>query len=220
MTAPIYAPTTSPRAFAQGTVHVVDDDELMCKGLTALLESIDLHVRSFRSVEDYLRAPKLEGPSCLVLDVRLRGQSGLAFQKSAMQTGQPHMPMVFMSGHADIAMSVKAMKAGAVDFLAKPFRDQDMIDAVMVALERDMRRLETEQSLSGLRSSWETLTKREREVLRHVAAGSMNKTIAAAMGIAEITVKIYRGHAMRKMNARTVVEAVQIMRVLGEVSAA
>ncbi len=130
------------------------------------------------------------------------------------------MPMVFMSGHADIAMSVKAMKAGAVDFLAKPFRDQDMIDAVMVALERDMRRLETEQSLSGLRSSWETLTTREREVLRHVAAGSMNKTIAAAMGIAEITVKIYRGHAMRKMNARTVVEAVQIMRALGEVSAA
>jgi FixJ family two-component response regulator len=220
MTAPHHASTAYPQVLAQGTVHIVDDDELMRKALTSLLESIDLQVRAFGSVEDFQRAPKVIGPACLVLDVRLRGQSGLAFQKSAMQKGQPHMPIVFMSGHADIAMSVKAMKAGAVDFLAKPFRDQDMIDAVIAALERDMQQLETEQSLRGLRRSWDTLTAREREVLRHVVAGMMNKQIAAAMGIAEITAKIYRGHAMRKMNARTVVEAVQIMRALGEARAA
>lgn len=210
------ASRASAQVTAQGTVHVVDDDDLMRKALTGLLESIDLEVRAFGSVEDYLRAPKVSGPACLVLDVRLRGQSGLAFQKSLADAGRPHIPIVFMSGHADVAMTVKAMKAGAVDFLAKPFRDQDMIDAVISALDADTRRLEAEQSQRGLRRAWETLTAREREVLRHVVAGLVNKQIAAQMGIAEITAKIYRGHAMRKMSARTVVEVVRMMQTLDE----
>ncbi|GJG97543.1 response regulator transcription factor [Cupriavidus pauculus] len=210
----------APQVVAQGTVHIVDDDELVRAALVGLLESIDMQVRAFGSIEEFLRAPQADGPSCLVLDVRLRGQSGLAFQRSLVDKGQPHMPIVFMSGHGDVAMTVKAMKAGAVDFLAKPFRDQDMIDAVIAALERDMKRLETEQQLSGLRSSWETLTLREREVLRHLVTGLMNKQIAAAMGVAEITAKIYRGHAMRKMNARTVVEVVRMMQALDVEAAA
>jgi len=198
----------------EGTVHVVDDDELVRGALVGLLESIDLRVRTFSSVEEFLRAPEAEGPACLVLDVRLRGQSGLAFQKSVVDKGLPHMPIIFMSGHGDIRMTVAAMKAGAVDFLAKPFRDQEMIDAVIAALDRDMKRLETEQSLRGLRANWETLTEREREVLRHLVTGLMNKQIAAAMGVAEITAKIYRGHAMRKMNARSVAEVVRMMQAL------
>ncbi|PLP97253.1 response regulator transcription factor [Cupriavidus pauculus] len=208
----------SPQAdaldFVQGTVYVVDDDELVRGALVGLLESIDLRVRAFASVEEFLRAPEAEGPACLVLDVRLRGQSGLAFQKSIVDKGLPHMPIVFMSGHGDIRMTVTAMKAGAVDFLVKPFRDQEMIDAVIAALDRDMKRLEAELSLRGLRACWETLTVREREVLRHLVTGLMNKQIAAAMGVAEITAKIYRGHAMRKMNARSVAEAVRMMQAL------
>ncbi|WP_066740185.1 response regulator transcription factor [Cupriavidus sp. D384] len=200
--------------FVQGTVHIVDDDELVRGALVGLFESIDLQVRSFTSVEEFLRAPETEGPACLVLDVRLRGQSGLAFQRSVVEKGLPHMPIIFMSGHGDIRMTVTAMKAGAVDFLAKPFRDQEMIDAVIAALERDMKRLEAEHALRGLRASWETLTVREREVLRHLVTGLMNKQIAAAMGVAEITAKIYRGHAMRKMNARSVVEVVRMMQAL------
>jgi len=198
----------------QGTVHVVDDDELVRGALAGLMASIDLQVRAFSSIEEFVRCPKPDGPACLVLDVRLRGQSGLAFQKSLADTGQPHMPIVFMSGHGDVPMTVKAMKAGAIDFLVKPFRDQDMIDAVIAALEHDARRLENEHSLTGLRKRWDTLTLREREVLRHIAAGLANKQIAAAMGVAEITAKIYRGHAMRKMNARTVVEVVRMMQAM------
>lgn len=208
------APLSDPHVIVQGTVHVVDDDELVRGALVGLLESIELQVRAFASVEEFLRAPAAQGPACLVLDVRLRGVSGLAFQRSVVEKGDPHMPIVFMSGHGDIRMTVAAMKAGAVDFLAKPFRDQDMIDAVIAALERDTKRLESERSLSGLRANWETLTSREREVLRHLVTGLMNKQIAAAMGVAEITAKIYRGHAMRKMQARTVVEVVRMMQAL------
>lgn len=208
------APLSDSHVIVQGTVHVVDDDELVRGALVGLLESIELQVRAFASVEEFLRAPAAQGPACLVLDVRLRGVSGLAFQRSVVEKGDPHMPIVFMSGHGDIRMTVAAMKAGAVDFLAKPFRDQDMIDAVIAALERDTKRLESERSLSGLRANWETLTSREREVLRHLVTGLMNKQIAAAMGVAEITAKIYRGHAMRKMQARTVVEVVRMMQAL------
>lgn len=196
------------------TVHVVDDDDLVRGALTGLLRSIDLKVEAFASVEDFLAAPRAPGPSCLVLDVRLRGQSGLTFQKSLVDRGQPHIPIVFMTGHGDIAMTVKAMKAGAIDFLTKPFRDQDMIEAVMAALDRDAKRLEAEQATGALRHCWESLTAREREVLHHVAAGLMNKQIAAEMGVAEITAKIHRGQAMRKMNARSVAELVRMMQAL------
>jgi FixJ family two-component response regulator len=179
------------------------------------LRSIDLEVHAFASTEEFLAAPKSANPSCLVLDVRLRGQSGIAFQKSLSETGQPHMPIVFMTGHGDIAMTVKAMKAGAMDFLSKPFRDQDMIDAVVAALDSDAKRLEADRSLHDVRACWESLTPREREVLEHVAAGLMNKQIAANMGIAEITAKIHRGQAMRKMNTRSVAELVRKMQALG-----
>jgi FixJ family two-component response regulator len=145
----------------------------------------------------------------------LRGQSGIAFQKSLVENGGPQMPIIFMTGHGDIAMTVKAMKAGAVDFLTKPFHDQEMIDAVVAALERDAKRLEASQSLLDLRACWESLTPREREVLQHVATGLMNKQVAGNMGIAEITAKIHRGQAMRKMKCRSVAELVRKMSALG-----
>jgi FixJ family two-component response regulator len=152
-----------------------------------------------------------------VLDVRLRGQSGLALQQTLLQLDHPSIPIIFMTGHGDIAMTVKAMKAGAVDFLSKPFRDQDMIDAVTAALDKDAKRLEVRRSLGELRGNWDSLTPREREVVQHVAAGLMNKQIAANMGIAEITAKIHRGQAMRKMNSRSVAELVRKMEALGVV---
>ncbi|MBN3754435.1 response regulator transcription factor [Paraburkholderia sp. Tr-20389] len=196
-------------------VYVVDDDELVRGALSGLLRSIGIDVRTFASTEEFLAAEKPAIPSCLVLDVRLRGQSGLALQQTLIDDGRLHMPIIFMTGYGDIAMSVKAMKAGAMDFLAKPFRDQDMIDAVIAALERDARRLASDRSLHAMRTAWESLTPREREVLQHVATGLLNKQIAANMGIAEITAKIHRGQAMRKMSARSVAELMRKMEALG-----
>ncbi|UXU85675.1 response regulator [Burkholderia sp. S-53] len=196
-------------------VYVVDDDELIRAALIGLLRSIDLDVRAFASTEEFLAAPKSAGPSCLVLDVRLRGQSGIAFQKSLVENGGPQMPIIFITAHGDIAMTVKAMKAGAMDFLTKPFHDQEMIDAVIAALDRDAKRLEADHSLLDLRACWESLTPRECEVLQHVAAGLMNKQVAGNMGIAEITAKIHRGQAMRKMQCRSVAELVRKMSALG-----
>ncbi|ALL67072.1 DNA-binding response regulator, LuxR family [Paraburkholderia caribensis MBA4] len=196
-------------------VYVVDDDALVRGALSGLLRSIDIDVRAFASTEEFLAADKPAIPSCLVLDVRLRGQSGLALQQTLIDDGRLHMPIIFMTGYGDIAMSVKAMKAGAMDFLAKPFRDQDMIDAVIAALERDARRLASDRSLHTTRTAWESLTPREREVLQLVATGLLNKQIAANMGIAEITAKIHRGQAMRKMNSRSVAELMRKMEALG-----
>lgn len=195
-------------------VYIVDDDDLVRGALIGLLRSIDLEVHAFASTEEFLTSPKSANPSCLVLDVRLRAENGLAFQKSLTEAGRPHMPIIFMTGYGDIAMTVKAMKAGAMDFLSKPFRDQDMIDAVNAAIDCDAKRLETERSLHDLRACWESLTPREREVLQHVAAGLMNKQIAGSMGIAEITAKIHRGQAMRKMNTRSVADLVRKMESL------
>jgi FixJ family two-component response regulator len=211
---------TSPTATSASdhnsrVVYIVDDDEFVRGALVSLLRSIDLEVHAFASTEEFLVAPRSVGASCLVLDVRLRGQSGIAFQKSLVESGQPHMPIIFMTGHGDIAMTVKAMKAGAMDFLVKPFRDQDMIDAVIAALESDAKRSNADRSLHELRARWESLTPREREVLAHVAAGLMNKQIAGNMGIAEITAKIHRGQAMRKMNGRSVPDLVRMMEALG-----
>jgi FixJ family two-component response regulator len=195
-------------------VYIVDDDEFVRSALASLLRSIDLEVHAFASTEEFLAAPRNVGPSCLVLDVRLRGESGIAFQKSLVEAGQPHMPIIFMTGHGDIAMTVKAMKAGAMDFLAKPFSDQDMIDAVINALDSDAKRSKADRSLHELRTRWESLTPREREVLEHVAQGLMNKQIAGNMGIAEITAKIHRGQAMRKMDCRSVADLVRMMEAL------
>ncbi|MBB5415995.1 FixJ family two-component response regulator [Paraburkholderia sp. JPY158] len=198
-----------------GIVYVVDDDDSVREALTGLLRSIDLEVDAFRSAEEFLAAPKGPGPACLVLDVRLRGQSGLALQKSLLTQQRAPMPVVFMTGYGDIAMTVEAMKAGALDFLTKPFRDQDMIDAVVTALQRDARRLEADTSLFEARERWGALTPREREVLVNVASGLMNKQIASRMRIAEVTVKIHRGQAMRKMNVRSVADLVRKTVALG-----
>jgi FixJ family two-component response regulator len=216
----LHAPAAAANAASQvRTVHIVDDDELVRGALASLLRSMDLQVFAVGSTEEFLAAPKVSGPACLVLDVRLRGESGLAFQQSLVELGQPHMPIIFMTGHGDVAMTVKAMKAGATDFIVKPFREQDMIDAVIAALELDARRLSADRAVSELRACWDALTPREREVVGHVASGLMNKQIAAEMGIAEITAKIHRGQAMRKMNSRSVAELVRKMEALGVVEA-
>ncbi|AXL48827.1 LuxR family transcriptional regulator [Paraburkholderia caffeinilytica] len=195
-------------------VYVVDDDESIRFALGGLLRSVGLRVETFESSRDFLAFPKGDSPSCLVLDVRLRGESGLAVQEQIAKSGV-HMPIVFMTGHGDIAMTVKAMKAGAVDFFAKPFRDQDMLDAVTNALARDSERLAAEQSTAAVRAAYESLTPREREVMGFVVAGLMNKQIAAEMNLSEITVKIHRGQAMKKMAARSVADLVRKSESLG-----
>jgi len=208
-------PEATPRADPPRTVYVVDDEPLVRTALAGLLRSMDLQVLDFPSTEVFLAAPRPAGPSCLVLDVRLRGESGLAFQQSLAGHGLGHLPVIMMTGHGDVPMTVRAMKAGARDFIEKPFRDQDMIDAVVAALAADARRLALDQSLGGLRDCWTSLTAREREVLGLVATGLMNKQIADRMGIAEITAKIHRGQAMRKMQSRSVAELVRKMQSLG-----
>ncbi|MEM5429652.1 response regulator transcription factor [Cupriavidus oxalaticus] len=195
-------------------VYVVDDDESMRLALCGLLRSIGLRVESFESSQEFMAYPKDDAPSCLILDVRLRGESGLAFQEQIAKSGV-RMPIVFMTGHGDIPMTVKAMKAGAVDFFSKPFRDQDMLDAVANALARDGERLAAEQSIAGLRAAYDSLTPREREVMVFVVAGLMNKQIAGELNLSEITVKIHRGQVMKKMAARSVAELVRMSESLG-----
>lgn len=196
-------------------VYIVDDDDLVRDALSSLLRSMSLEVHAFSTTQEYLACAKANGPACLVLDVRLKGESGLAFQRALVGSGQPSIPIIFMTGHGDIAMTVCAMKAGALDFLAKPFRDQEMIDAVFNALDCDERRREVRQAAEETRLGWEALTPRERDVTRLVATGLMNKQIAAELGIAEITTKIHRGQAMRKLNVRSVAQLVRRLEALG-----
>ncbi|KWN74435.1 response regulator transcription factor [Burkholderia ubonensis] len=206
--------TQGSRNRKEPIVYVVDDDEAMRLALGGLLRSVGLHVETFESSQDFLAFPKADAPSCLILDVRLRGESGLAFQEHIAKSGV-RMPIVFMTGHGDIAMTVKAMKAGAVDFFAKPFRDQDMLDAVANALARDGERLAAEQSIAALRAAYDSLTPREREVMGFVVAGLMNKQIASELNLSEITVKIHRGQVMKKMAARSVADLVRKSESLG-----
>lgn len=195
-------------------VYIVDDDETLRRSLGSLLRSIGLHVESFASPREFLRFDRPDVPGCLVLDVRLRGESGLTFQEEAVRAGL-RIPILFMTGHGDIQMSVKAMKSGAIDFLTKPFREQDMVDAVTEALRADTKRLEAERAVAGLRVSYASLTPREREVMAFVVTGMLNKQIAASMDIHEITVKVHRGQVMRKMNARTLPDLVRKAEALG-----
>lgn len=190
-------------------VYIVDDDESMRVALGGLLRSIGLRVEEFESPADFLAFPKSAGPSCLILDVRLRGESGLTLQQEIAKTGL-QIPILFITGYGDIEMCVRAMKAGALDFIPKPFRDQDMLDAVSRALKRDVERLATEQSRTDVRASYSSLTPRERDVLGFVVAGLMNKQIASEMDLSENTVKIHRGQVMKKMRARSVADLVRM----------
>jgi FixJ family two-component response regulator len=198
----------------QSIVYVVDDDDSMRAAVGMLLRSVGFRVEAFGSAQEFLSFVKPDMPSCLILDVRLKGQSGLAVQEQ-IAAGDVRVPIIFMTAHGDIAMSVKAMKAGAMDFLAKPFRDQDMLDAVANALAKDVERRRSERSVSDLRRRYESLTPREREVMAFVASGLMNKQIAAEMNLSEITVKIHRGQAMKKMESRSLADFVLKAEALG-----
>jgi FixJ family two-component response regulator len=195
-------------------VFVVDDDESMRVALTYLFRSMNLQVEVFSTATALLESKLPNIASCLVLDIRLPGVNGLEFQDVLAKAGI-HIPIVFMTGHGDIPMSVKAMKAGAVDFLPKPFRDQDMLDAVIRALEQDRKRRDGETAVSQLRRLFETLTPREREVFALVISGLMNKQIAHRLEVSEITVKIHRGHVMKKMEARSLADLVRMAELLG-----
>src|SRR6266702_56714 len=195
-------------------VYVIDDDESIRFVLNGLVRSVGLHVETFESPKDFLAFPKYDAPSCLILDVRLRGESGLAFQQEAHRCGA-RMPILFITAHGDIEMTVKAMKAGALDFFAKPFRDQDMLDAIAHALKRDAERRESEHALATLQESYESLTQREREVMKFVVAGMLNKQIAYELHLSEITVKIHRGQVMRKMASRSLPDLVRKAEALG-----
>jgi FixJ family two-component response regulator len=195
-------------------VRVVDDDASVCAALDGLFRSVGLSVALYGSVAELLRGGHVDVPGCLVLDVHLPGVSGLDFQ-SQLTARDDALPVILMTGHGDIPMTVRAMKAGAVDFLAKPFRDQDMLDAVTAAIARDQARRAGSAALAGLRVRYASLTAREREVMALVVAGLMNKQVAHRIGLSEITVKIHRGSVMRKMAAASLAELVRQAGTLG-----
>jgi len=199
---------------AEPIVLIVDDDASLRQALGSLFRSVGLRVEAFASAPELLQSKLPDVASCLVLDIRLPGVSGLDFQSELAKAGI-HIPIIFITGHGDIPMTVKAMKAGAVDFLTKPFRDQDLLDAVAMAIERDRKRREDERAVADLRAHFETLSPREREVMGLVTAGLMNKQIAAEIGLSEITVKIHRGHTMKKMGAKSLADLVRMAEVLG-----
>jgi FixJ family two-component response regulator len=201
-------------AEAQPIVLVIDDDAPLREALSSLFRSVGLQVKTFGSAQEFLQSGAPEGPSCLVLDVRLPGLSGLDFQ-AELAKANIHIPIVFMTGHGDIPMTVRAMKAGAVEFLPKPFRDQDMLDAVQIGLEQDRNRRKSAGDISKLKAAFDALTPREQEIMGYVTAGLMNKQIAGELKVSEITVKVHRGNVMRKMNAKSLAELVRMADALG-----
>jgi FixJ family two-component response regulator len=203
-----------PQPEAQSVVFVVDDDASMREGMRLLFRSVGLQAQVFASAAEFLQSNLADVPCCLVLDVRLPGLSGLDFQ-TELAKANIQIPIVFMTGHGDIPMTVKAMKAGAIEFLPKPFRDQDMLDAVRLGLERDRGRREGERAIAEVRGKFASLTPREQEVMGFVTAGLMNKQIAGEMQLAEITVKLHRGSVMRKMDAKSLAELVRMADIVG-----
>jgi len=203
-----------PAPSGEPLVIVVDDDADLRAALSSLFRSVGLRVELFASAAELLAAKLPDVPRCLVLDIRLPGVSGLDFQ-AQLAKSPSEMPIIFMTGHGDIPMSVRAMKAGAVDFLTKPFRDQDMLDAVTAALDADRTRREAQKAVANVQGLFETLTVREKQIMALVTSGLMNKQIAAEVGLSEITVKIHRGHVMRKMEAKSLADLVRMAETLG-----
>ena len=201
-------------ADTRSIVYVVDDDASIREALKSLLASMGMRVEVFGSAAEFLKSTLADIPSCLVLDVRLPGVSGLDFQ-AELTKANIQVPIIFITGHGDIPMTVRAMKAGAVEFLTKPIRDQDLLDAVQLGLEQDRARREAEKAVSEVRGRYELLTPREQEVIALVTAGLMNKQIAAEMDVSEITAKVHRGNVMRKMGAKSLAELVRMADLLG-----
>ena len=199
---------------ATSTILVIDDDVDLRNSLGRLLRSVGLNAKLFASVSDFLKSEPTEGPSCLVLDVRLPGQSGLEFQRELAAAGR-ELPIIFITGHGDIPMSVQAMKSGAIEFLTKPVHDQELLDAIQFGLTRDRARRENESELADLRKRFATLSPREREIMIHVARGRLSKQIAGDIGIAEATVKVHRSQLMRKMRARSLPDLVRMAEKIG-----
>jgi FixJ family two-component response regulator len=195
------------------SVLIVDDDPEFRASVALLLHTVGLQTREFSSVSDFIKAEPLDGPTCLVLDVRMPGRSGLELQRD-LAAANRQVPIIFITAHADIPMTVQAMKGGAIEFLTKPFRDQDLIEAVEAGLARDRARRQSDRALAGLKERFESLSSREREIMLHVMAGRLNKQIAHDIGVTESTVKVHRTNLMRKMNARSLPELTRMANIL------
>ena len=210
-----HAATTHPKSSAdEPVVLIIDDDRTLREALALLLHTVGLRVETYDSAQAFLQAELPTAPCCLLLDIRMPGRSGLDLQAELIRE-EIHIPIIFMTGYGDVSMTVRALKAGAIDFLTKPLRDQDLLDAVASAIRRACKQRDEEKKLSGLRACFDALTEREQQTMKYVTDGFINKQIAHQMGVTEITVKIHRGNMMRKMGAKSVPDLVRMAETLG-----